>query len=247
MASRRPSPATASPRPPSQGPAALLKQHWPQLGGKAISRILLDTATDLGEKGADQLYGAGLLNIEAAMKAQAPASALAAADMVLARYSSLTLSGPFGSGGQLTDAVTRMTVFDRYGRDFTMTGSARPRSRGSGLLAGAMLGAVGPPWLAGSANDTKLGFTSATVGPWATARSNRPATIAFSTAAGTDSQLQRQRRRRARQRHCGLCPARCRCAAGRYVLVVERTWLVGGLCLRRIARRPGCPTQRHLR
>lgn len=166
------------------GAAALLKQYWPQLGGKAISRILLDTATDLGDKGADQLYGAGLLNIEAAMKAQAPASAFAAADMVLARYSSLTLSGPFGNGGQSSDAATRMTVFDRYGRDFTMTGGAGPRRRGSGLLAGAMLGAVDPPWLVASANDTKLGFASASVGPWATTRPNRPATIAFSPAAG---------------------------------------------------------------
>ncbi len=69
------------------GAAALLKQYWPQLGGKAISRILLDTATDLGDKGADQIFGVGLLNIEAAMKAQAPTSAFAAADMVLARFS----------------------------------------------------------------------------------------------------------------------------------------------------------------
>ncbi|MFN3674511.1 MAG: S8 family serine peptidase [Sphingomonas pseudosanguinis] len=166
------------------GAAALLKQYWPQLGGKAISRILLDTATDLGDKGADQIFGAGLLNIEAAMKAQAPASAFAAADMVLARYSSLTLSAPFGSGGQLSDAVTRMTVLDRYGRDFTMTGGAGPRSRGSGLLAGAMLGTIDPPWLATSASDAKLGFTSAATGPWAAARSGRPATFAFSPAAG---------------------------------------------------------------
>ena len=166
------------------GAAALLKQYWPQLGGKAISRILLDTATDLGDKGADQLYGAGLLNIEAAMKAQAPASAFAAADTVLARYSSLSLSGPFGRGGQLTDAVTRMTVVDRYGRDFAMTGTAAPRSRGSGLLAGAMLGTIDPPWLAATANDVKPGFTSTATGPWATARSDRPATFAFSPAAG---------------------------------------------------------------
>ncbi|WP_298089158.1 S8 family serine peptidase [uncultured Sphingomonas sp.] len=166
------------------GAAALLKQYWPQLGGKAISRILLDTATDLGDKGADQIFGVGLLNIEAAMKAQAPASAFAAADMVLARYSSLSLSGPFGSGGQLSDAVTRMTVFDRYGRDFAMTGSASPRSRGSGLLAGAMLGTIDPPWLATSANDAKFGFTSAATGPWAAAQSRRPATFAFSPAAG---------------------------------------------------------------
>ncbi|KTW01222.1 S8 family serine peptidase [Sphingomonas sanguinis] len=166
------------------GAAALLKQYWPQLGGKAISRILLDTATDLGDKGADQIFGVGLLNVEAAMKAQAPTSAFATADMVLARYSSLSLSGPFGSGGQLSDAVTRMTVFDRYGRDFAMTGSTGLRSRASGLLAGAMLGTIDPPWLATTANDAKFGFTSAATGPWAAARSGHPATFAFSPAAG---------------------------------------------------------------
>lgn len=108
--------------------AALLRQYWPQLGGKAIARILLDTTTDLGEKGVDQIYGAGLLDIEQAMKAQAPASASNAADTVLPRYSSLTLlSGPFGNGGALASTTAAMTVFDRYGRDYRMTGSARPR------------------------------------------------------------------------------------------------------------------------
>jgi subtilisin family serine protease len=164
------------------GAAALLKQYWPQLGGKAIARILLDTATDLGDRGIDQIYGAGLLNIEQAMKAQAPASAFAAADTVLARYSSLTLSGPFGNGGALAATTAAMTVFDRYGRDYRMTGSAAPRSRGSGLLAGAMLAPADPPWL--TPTDARLGFTSTTTGPWQGARSNRPATIAFSPAPG---------------------------------------------------------------
>ena len=166
------------------GAAALLKQYWPQLGGKAISRILLDTATELGDKGADQIFGVGLLNVEAAMKAQAPTSAFAAADMVLARYSSLSLSGPYGGGARLANAVTHMTVFDRYGRDFAMTGTVRPSSRGSGLLAGAMLRTIDPPWLATTANDAKFGFTSAATGPWASARSSRPVTFAFSPVAG---------------------------------------------------------------
>jgi subtilisin family serine protease len=164
------------------GAAALLKQYWPQLGGKAIARILLDTATDLGDRGIDQIYGAGLLNIEQAMKAQAPASAFAAADTVLARYSSLTLSGPFGNGGALAATTAAMTVFDRYGRDYRMTGSAAPRSRGSGLLAGAMLAPADPPWL--TPTDARLGFTSTTTGPWQATHPNRPATIAFSPAPG---------------------------------------------------------------
>jgi len=33
--------------------AALLKQYWPHLGGKEISRIMLDIATDLGAPGVD--------------------------------------------------------------------------------------------------------------------------------------------------------------------------------------------------
>ena len=49
------------------GAAALLKQHWPQLGGKEISRILLDTAADLGTPGVDQVFGVGLLDVEKAM------------------------------------------------------------------------------------------------------------------------------------------------------------------------------------
>ncbi|GAA3724920.1 hypothetical protein GCM10022268_36150 [Sphingomonas cynarae] len=166
------------------GAAALLKQYWPQLGGKAIARILLDTATDLGDRGVDQIYGAGLLDIQQAMKAQAPASAFAAADTVLARYSSLTLSGPFGNGGALAPTTAAMTVLDRYGRDYRMTGSAAPRRRSSGLLASAMLAPVDPPWLTPTPTDMRLGFTSATTGPWQGTRSNRPASIAFSPAPG---------------------------------------------------------------
>ncbi|WP_344691906.1 S8 family serine peptidase [Sphingomonas cynarae] len=166
------------------GAAALLKQYWPQLGGKAIARILLDTATDLGDRGVDQIYGAGLLDIEQAMKAQAPASAFAVADTVLARYASLTLSGPFGNGGALAATTAAMTVIDRYGRDYRMTGSAAQIRRGSGLLAGAMLAPVDPPWLTPTPTDRRLGFTSATTGPWQGTRSNRPASIAFSPAPG---------------------------------------------------------------
>jgi subtilisin family serine protease len=54
------------------GAAALLKQYWPQLGGQAIGRILLETATDAGAPGVDPVFGAGTLNVEKAMQAQAP-------------------------------------------------------------------------------------------------------------------------------------------------------------------------------
>jgi hypothetical protein len=168
------------------GAAALLKQYWPQLGGKVISRILLDTATDLGAAGVDEKFGAGLLNIEKAMQAQAPASSFAAAQSALARYSSLTMSAPFGGAVTVADKIGGMTVVDRYGRDFRMTGAAGISSRGSGLQASAMLTPIDPPWMVSSANDARFGFASSatTAGYWQGMRSNRPAVMSFSPARG---------------------------------------------------------------
>ncbi|KQN92728.1 subtilase [Sphingomonas sp. Leaf231] len=203
------------------GAAALLKQYWPQLGGKAISRILLDTATDAGapgvdavygagilnvEKaggkaisrilldtatdagapGVDAVYGAGILNVEKAMQAQAPASAFAAADAVLTRFSSLTTSAPFGgsaAASALSGQVGGMTVLDRYGRDYTMTGSAGVRTRGSGLLAGAVLASTDAPWRAAQAQAARFGFAT-NVGAQAMRRPDVPAVVSFSPAAG---------------------------------------------------------------
>jgi subtilisin family serine protease len=171
------------------GAAALLKQYWPQLGGKEISRILLDTATDLGAAGVDEKFGAGLLNVEKAMQAQAPATAFAAAQTVLARYSSLSMSAPFGGAAgaaALGDKVANMTVLDRYGRDFHMQGASGIRAQSSGLLAGVMLTPVDPPWLMPNATDTRFGFVSpaTTTGYWQGARSNRPAFASFSPVPG---------------------------------------------------------------
>lgn len=50
------------------GAAALLFQKFPYLKGQEIAKILLVTATDMGETGVDETYGYGLLNVEAAMR-----------------------------------------------------------------------------------------------------------------------------------------------------------------------------------
>nr|WP_199860344.1 S8 family serine peptidase [Sphingomonas sp. CFBP 8760] len=171
------------------GAAALLKQHWPQLGGRAIARILLDTATDMGTPGVDPIYGAGLLNVEKAMQAQAPASSFAAAQAVLARYSALDVSAPFGGTATVSAIATAaggMTVLDLYGRDFAMTGATGIRVRSSGLLAGGMAGSGDPlPLRRWSATEARLGFVGQdVVGPWQGATANRPAVASFSPTAG---------------------------------------------------------------
>lgn len=166
------------------GAAALLKQHWPQLGGRAIARILLDTATDAGAPGVDPVFGVGILNVERAMQAQAPAASFVAAQAVLARYSSLTMSAPFGGGAAIAGRTSTMTVLDRYGRDFAMRGASGIRTRGSGLLAGAMLGSFDAPWQRTGATDARLGFSSSVPAYWQAVRPNRPAMVSFSPAPG---------------------------------------------------------------
>lgn len=126
------------------GAAALLKQNWPQLGGKAISRILLDSATDLGAKGVDQVYGVGLLNIEAAMKASAPTIGFSSVNSAPLEGSSLTFaSGAFGSDASVKfgRATGDVVVIDRYGRDYAANISGIASNRGPsqrGILIGGL-------------------------------------------------------------------------------------------------------------
>ena len=52
------------------GAAALLRHKFPNLNGSALKQVLLQTATDLGATGVDNIYGYGLLNIPNAMSPQ---------------------------------------------------------------------------------------------------------------------------------------------------------------------------------
>ncbi|WP_375402697.1 S8 family peptidase [uncultured Sphingomonas sp.] len=51
------------------GTVALIAERWPWLTEKPIdvAHIILSSATDLGERGTDPIYGRGMLNVEAAM------------------------------------------------------------------------------------------------------------------------------------------------------------------------------------
>ena len=48
---------------------AILKEEFPSLTGAQIVDLLLNSATDLGASGTDEVYGVGLLNLDAATKA----------------------------------------------------------------------------------------------------------------------------------------------------------------------------------
>jgi hypothetical protein len=123
------------------GAAALLKQYWPQLGGKEISSILLTSATDLGAPGADQVYGAGLLNIEAAMQPRNAKIGTSAAQMSSLANTGLIFSSAFGGldgSRAFAKAAGTSVALDDYGRDYKVNMgalAAGQRSRGISLAA----------------------------------------------------------------------------------------------------------------
>ena len=50
------------------GTAALIKEKYPWMDASLIRQTILSTATDIGERGVDSVYGWGLLNIDKALK-----------------------------------------------------------------------------------------------------------------------------------------------------------------------------------
>ncbi|MCA3541515.1 MAG: S8 family serine peptidase [Rhodobacter sp.] len=106
------------------GAAALLLSQWPELDSPTIANLLLDTATDLGAPGVDNIYGHGLLNVANAVK---PAGALMVYDgtSVTGPATPLAETAIVTSGameGALTAALSsqEMIVGDRYNRGYAM-------------------------------------------------------------------------------------------------------------------------------
>lgn len=173
------------------GAAAILKQNWPQLGGQAISRILLDTATDLGAPGADQVFGVGLLNLERALQAQAPAVGTTTASTSPLASTSLVASAPFGgsaAAGRLQAGLGGLIAVDKYGRDYAFDGAGLVGARSSALLAGGMTRPLDPVW-----TPMPMNHAAALVGTGATASTptglrpyppTHPVSFGFSPAQG---------------------------------------------------------------
>lgn len=63
---------TSAAAPHVAGIAALIKNYNPSLSGGDISRLLKDTANDLGSSGHDSVYGYGRVNVERALEAVTP-------------------------------------------------------------------------------------------------------------------------------------------------------------------------------
>jgi Subtilase family len=100
------------------GAVALLLDAAPFLRAREVVELLLETATDLGAPGIDDVYGRGALNLAAALGPQGPLTVPlgAAVDGAGAelRETGLRLGGAFGPGPDLGPAI----VLDGYGRPY---------------------------------------------------------------------------------------------------------------------------------
>jgi subtilisin family serine protease len=128
------------------GAAALLRERWPTLTADKIVTILLDTATDLGAAGTDDIYGRGLLNLTRALQAQGAASVQTASGVTLSLGSvsnltaaSLTLPAALGDAGAGLAGRSGFTFLDGYGRDFAFPLAGRLQSSATPLSIAAAL------------------------------------------------------------------------------------------------------------
>lgn len=116
------------------GAAALLMEAFPNLTAKEVAEILLTTATDLGTQGSDEIYGQGLINLEAALQPigqTASRTRASGSPMSLADSASI-LSPAFGDALENIKGTSNVLMVDSYNRaysfDLSQTIQIRPSS-----------------------------------------------------------------------------------------------------------------------
>jgi len=103
------------------GGIALLKQAWPQLSSAQMVHLVKTTATDMGAKGVDEVYGWGMVNFD---KATLPQGLLTIANFK--GYNTaipLTASGVASSGSaslKTSSVLQNVQGLDSYNRNYTL-------------------------------------------------------------------------------------------------------------------------------
>jgi len=102
------------------GALAVIKGAFPHLTNQQVVQILLETATDLGAPGVDEIYGHGLVNLEAATSPiglpQISLTSAASGGAIPAASSSVYV--PASLGAMKAALPSKMIVLDKYSRAF---------------------------------------------------------------------------------------------------------------------------------
>ena len=108
------------------GGIALMKQAWPQLSGAQLVNLVKTTATDLGAKGVDEVYGYGLVNFN---KATLPMGTVTYTTSSLSSSSvttgssvvnvSISATGSIGNVIKTSSVLSNVQVVDNINRNYT--------------------------------------------------------------------------------------------------------------------------------
>jgi hypothetical protein len=122
------------------GVAALLEQRWPALRNnpQTVAQILFTTATDEGAPGVDPVYGWGLLNAARAFQAQGTVTMQSSSGTTTALSGKTVTSSP--TLNKLGVVLGGVTVYDMYGRDYTLAETGALSVRPDVLAMRQMLG-----------------------------------------------------------------------------------------------------------
>jgi hypothetical protein len=129
---------TSMAAPHVSGAAALLMGYWPKLTAKETADILLTTATDLGAKGTDAIYGRGLLNVQRAL---APVGtkvlASSTSKATVLKTSTVKTTGTLYGAIKAASAkgITKSAFLDDYGRDYGFDAASNLATTGPDLSA----------------------------------------------------------------------------------------------------------------
>lgn len=111
---------------------AVIREAWPYLNSTQITDILFTTAADLGEPGVDEIYGHGMLDMEAATRPVGELS-VAISDNMTQPLQIATVSPEIAHA--IESANPTMASFDAYGRAFDtkLSDNVIARNRGLGF------------------------------------------------------------------------------------------------------------------
>lgn len=109
---------TSSSAPVVSALGARILSKWPQLTGKDVGNIILNTARDIGAPGTDAVFGRGLVDFQAALSPVNPTTLSNGTSKT--SLSSSYMAVPAGMDTTfLKAALGDVTILDEFGRDFT--------------------------------------------------------------------------------------------------------------------------------
>ena len=101
------------------GSLAVLKQAWPQLQPEQLVGLITSTALDLGDEGVDDIYGHGLVDLDAATQPQGDIVAVQPSGSISIVSGGIAGDSTLSGLDEISD-LSSFVVMDSYNRDYTL-------------------------------------------------------------------------------------------------------------------------------